>query len=74
MLMANGIVPRPLDFSYNSTDANPYSRAVDNNEPAAAEIRRLEVGLYFFASVFLTTDLTKVEIAFTPFSRRAGTG
>jgi len=42
MLMANGIVPRPSNFSYNWSNASPNSRAVDNDESAAAEIRRLE--------------------------------
>jgi hypothetical protein len=74
MLMANGIVPRPLNPSYNSNNvnANLHSRAEDNEERAIAEIRRLEVELYFFVAVFLPTDLIKVEIEFTPFSSRAG--
>lgn len=74
ILMANGIVPRPLNPSYNSNNvnANLHSRAGDNDERAVAEIRRLEVELYSFVAVFLPTDLVKVEIEFTPFSSWAG--
>jgi hypothetical protein len=61
MLMANEIVPRPLDFFYNDTYANPAPRAAIYDEAALAEIRRLEVTLYHPFTAFPRADLVKVE-------------
>jgi hypothetical protein len=42
MLMANEIVPRPLDFFYDNAYANQIPPAVNHDAASLAEIRRLE--------------------------------
>jgi len=70
MLMANGIVPRPLDASYHNINANYAPRAVNYDETPIAEIQRLEVASSCFFTASPHADLMTVEIEYPSLSSR----